>query len=43
MSTEKRCPKGEVPLYVSKSVIRKFSMLAFFFIVSERLLSGFKR
>ena len=37
VSTQKRCPKGEVPLYVSKSVIRKFNMLAFFFIFSERL------
>ena len=32
VSTEKRCPKGEVPLFVG-----------FFFIVSERLLKGFKR
>ena len=37
VSTEKRCPKGEVPLYVSESVIVRFSMLAFFPIVSERL------
>ena len=29
VSTEKRCPKGEVPLFVG-----------FFFIVSERLLKG---
>ena len=32
VSTEKRCPKGEVPLFVS-----------FFFIVGERLLKGFNQ